>query len=275
MRTSVALLLALPLLNASALAAQQYPDIQAQWRNPTANQGGNPWDPTKKMGLAQEAPLTPEYQAIFEASIKAQEAGTQGNSPGSTCRLAGMPKMMNFSEAMEIVIRPAITYFIPMQAPVCRIYTDGRDWPDEPASFGGSSLGRWIDEHGRGRYDVLEVETRNLKGPRVFESTGLPLARDNQTVVKERIYLDHADRNALHDEVTTIDHALTRPWSVDKTFKRNPNPRPSWARTACTEHNNQIMIAHEHYYLSADGLLMPVRKNQSPPDLRYFRPRPK
>jgi hypothetical protein len=30
------------------------------------------------------------------------------------------------------------------------------------------------------------------------------------------------------------------------------------------------MIGKENYFLSADGLLMPVRKDQPPPDLRYF-----
>jgi hypothetical protein len=269
MRRSIALLMALPLLGAPAFGAEkQYPDIQAQWRNPTANQGGNPWDPNKPMGLAQEAPLTAEYQAIFEASIKAQKAGTQGNNLGSTCRLAGMPKMMNFAEAMEIVIRPGITYFLPMQDPVRRIRTDGRDWPDEPATFEGTSLGRWIDASGEGRYDVLEIETRNFKGPRVFESTGLPLHRDNQTVVKERIYLDLADRNVLHDEVTTIDHALTRPWTVERLYLRTSPPR--WLEKNCHESNPHLRIGAEDYYLSADSKLMPVSKNQPPPDISAF-----
>src|SRR5882672_2170360 len=107
----------------------KYPAWDGQWRNPTANRGGNPWDPNKPMGLAQQPPLTPEYQARFEASVKAQRDGSQGNSLGSTCLLAGMPKMMNFAEPMEIVIRPHITYFIPVQDPTRRIYTDGRDWP--------------------------------------------------------------------------------------------------------------------------------------------------
>ena len=269
MRRSIALLMALPLLGAPAFGAEkQYPDIQAQWRNPTANQGGNPWDPNKPMGLAQEAPLTAEYQAIFEASIKAQKAGTQGNNLGSTCRLAGMPKMMNFAEAMEIVIRPGITYFLPMQDPVRRIHTDGRDWPDEPATFEGTSLGRWTDASGEGRYDVLEIETRNFEGPRVFESTGLPLHRDNQTVVKERIYLDLADRNVLHDEVTTIDHALTRPWTVDRVYLRTSPPR--WLEKNCHESNPHLRIGAEDYYLSADSKLMPVSKNQPPPDISAF-----
>src|SRR5262249_12262624 len=201
----------------------KYPDFEAQWRNPTAGRGGNPWDTTKPMGLGQEPPLTPEYQAIFEASVREQKKGGQGNSRGSTCILPGMPKVMNFSEPMEIIIRPHITYFVPMRYPTRRIYTDGRAWPkDGPPTFGGTSIGRWIDLDGDGRYDVLEVETRNFKGPRVFESSGLPLHADNQTVVKERIYLDKNDKDVLHDEITTIDHALTRPWTVCRTYLREP-----------------------------------------------------
>jgi hypothetical protein len=271
MQKSLRLLLALlAASSAPALAADiAYPDFQAQWRNPTANRGGNPWDPDKPMGLAQQAPLTPEYQAIFEASVKAQKAGTQGNNLGSTCRLAGMPKMMNFSEPMEIVIRPAITYFIPVQDPLRRIYTDGRDWPtDDPPTFGGTSLGRWIDQHGTGRYDVLEIETRNFLGPRVFESTGLPLASDNQTVVKERLYLDNGNKDVLHDEVTTIDHALARPWTVDRVYLRTDPPR--WIEKNCHESNPHLRIGAQDYFLSADGKLMPVSKDQEPPDLSLF-----
>ena len=33
----------------------------------------------------------------------------------------------------------------------------------------GYSIGQWIDTDGDGKYDVLEVETRNLKGPRAFD----------------------------------------------------------------------------------------------------------
>jgi hypothetical protein len=255
-------------------AEMQYPDWQSQWRNPTAGRGGNPWDPGKPMGLGQQAPLTPEYQAIFDASVKEQKKGGQGNSRGSTCILPGMPKVMNFSEPMEIIIRPAITYFVPMRYPIRRIYTDGRTWPtDEPSTFGGISIGKWIDEDGDGRYDLLEVETRNFKGPRVFESSGLPLHADNQTVVKERIYLDRNDKDVLHDEITTIDHALTRPWTVDRTYLREPIPY--WMEKNCYEANQHVTIGAEEYFLSGDGKLMPVRAGQPPPDLRYFKEPPR
>ena len=56
------------------------------------------------------------------------------------------------------------------------------------------------------------------KGPRAYDTSGLPLHADNQTVVKERIYLDKTNPDVLNDEITTIDHALTRPWTVTKTL---------------------------------------------------------
>jgi hypothetical protein len=34
------------------------------------------------------------------------------------------------------------------------------------------------------------------------------------------------------------------------------------------------VIGSENYFLSADGLLMPAKKNQPPPDLRYFKQQP-
>jgi len=92
----------------------------------------------------------------------------------------------------------------------------------------------------------------------------------NQTIVKERISLDKADRNLLHDEITTIDHALTRPWTVTQNYRRGPNPLPFWREYVCAENNSHV-VGNEAYYLSADGLLMPVKKDQAPPDLRYFK----
>ena len=43
-----------------------------------------------------------------------------------------------------------------------------------------------------------------------------------------------------------------------------------WYENNCTEYNNHVVIGKENYFLSADGYLMPARKNQAPPDLRYF-----
>ncbi len=77
-----------------------------------------------------------------------------------------------------------------------------------------------------------------------FDATGLPLHFDNQSLFKERIYRDKADARLLHDEITVFDHALTRPWIVDKKYVRNPNPRPSWGENNCgMERDLKILVA--------------------------------
>ena len=136
---------------------------------------GNQWD-TSKPPRQGQAPLTPEYQAIYEANLKDQAAGGQGTDPTYTCIPDGMPRAMNVIFPMEIVIQPNITHImIEYLSMLRRIHTDGRDWPEnaEP-SFMGYSIGKWVDEDRRGRYDVLEIETRNLKGPRAFDASGIP-----------------------------------------------------------------------------------------------------
>jgi hypothetical protein len=264
----VALVTGLSLAAAGARAQDlsKYPDWSGQW----LRMGGIQWDPSKPLGRGQQPPLTPEYQAIFDASLADQGGGGQGNNARFTCIPHGMPRAMTATFPFEIIIMPGTTYLLFENQPDRRIYTDGRDWPQnlEPA-FAGYSVGHWVED-ADGRRNLLEVETRNMKGPRDFDTTGLPVHVDNQTVVKERIYLDAANPNILHDEVTTIDHALTRPWTVTKSYRRERNP--IWFDNNCAENNNHVVIGKENYFLSADGMLMPAKKDQPPPDLRYFKP---
>jgi hypothetical protein len=93
---------------------------------------------------------------------------------------------------------------------------------------------------------------------------------DNQTVIKERIALDPADPNLINDEITTIDNALTRQWTVTRQFKSIANP--AWAEYFCHEHNTIVILQKETYFIREDGYLMPSRKDQPPPDLRKFTP---
>jgi hypothetical protein len=62
-----------------AQGLSKYPDWSGQWKmtvSPTAQVAfGVNWDPDKGSGLAQQAPLTPEYQARYEANLKDQAAG--------------------------------------------------------------------------------------------------------------------------------------------------------------------------------------------------------
>ena len=133
-----------------------------------------------------------------------------------------MPRVMTVVFDMEIVITPGTTYMMFAHSMPRRIVTDGRDWPKEiEPTFNGYSIGKWIDTDHDGRYDVLEIETRGLKGPRTYEGTGMPFHKDNQTVIKERFFFDKANPDALSDEITVIDHALTRPWTVTKRYRRD------------------------------------------------------
>jgi hypothetical protein len=271
----VAALLATTTGSALAADGENYPNWKGQWsRFNTNNQGqAVKFDPTKPSGPGQEAPLTPEYRKILQDSMADQALGGLGNYPSARCYLGGMPRTMSPS-MQEYVITPETTYILTVidLAEIRRIFTDGRDWPAEiEPSFLGYSIGRWLDEDGQGRYTTLEVETRGFKGPRAYDHTGLPLHFDNQSIFKERFHLDKADPAFLHDEITVIDHALTRPWSVDKMFKRDPNPRPSWIEYNCAEGNGQIVVGKENYFLSADGFLMPARKDQAPPNSKYFK----
>jgi hypothetical protein len=253
---------------AQAQDAARYPDWSGQWRG-TAR-GANRYDPTKAVGRAQQAPLTPEYQAIFEAGLADQAAGGQGNNASYACIPAGMPRDMAGNQGLEFVVTPKTTHVVFVNAMPRRIYTDGRSFPDDAEpTFAGYSIGKWFDEDGDGVYDTLEVETRNFNGPRTFDNAGIPLHADNQTIVKERIWRDKADPETIHNEVTTFDHALIRPWTVHKTYVLQK--KPVWIENICSVGNQHVQIGKEGYFLSADGLLMPSKKGQPAPDLRYFK----
>jgi hypothetical protein len=217
--------LAMTIAGAAAFDETKYPDWSGQWWRPRGV--GFQWDQTKPPGLGQQAPLTPQYQAVLEASLADQAAGGQGGDDLVTCRTNGMPRMMSVAWPIEFVILPTVTYvhfevFMPR-----RIYTDGRDFPNgaEPG-YMGYSIGRWLDTDGDGRFDTLEVETRNFKGPRTYEPSGIPLHEDNQSIIKERISLDRTRHSAQRD------HRL-RPRadpSVDGRQALSPSPRRSLVR---------------------------------------------
>jgi hypothetical protein len=263
--------------SAAAFDDAQYPDLKGQWSR-ISPPGQPAFDPSKPRGWGQEVPLTPEYKAVFEANLKDLAAGGEGRWPGYGCRPPGMPPLMTAYEPMEVIVLPETTYIRidHIHDTTRRIYTDGRDWPKEiEPSYAGYSIGMWIDEDGDGKYDVLTVETRSIKGRRAYDATGLPLHDDNQTVVKERLYLDKADRTILRNEMTIIDNALTRPWTVVKSYRRSREAHPFWREYLCSELNNHVRIGNENYFVSADGYLMPAKKDQPPPDLRHFsQPRP-
>jgi hypothetical protein len=270
--------LAMSICAVQAAESAKYPDWQGAWaRFVVPGLGGQPsFDQTKPWGFGQQAPLTPEYQKVLENSLADQRNGGEGNffDHAVRCLPGGMPLNMIAFRPLEFVVTPETTYIlIGGSEHFRRIFTDGRDWPsDLEPTYAGYSIGKWTDTDGDGVYDTLEVETRGpFKGPRAYDATGLPLAFDGQSTFNERIFRDKADPKIMHDVITVFDHALTRPWTVDKRYVLDSNPRHDWKEAYCTENPSMIAIGKQSYFISGDGLLMPTRKDEPPPDLRYFK----
>jgi hypothetical protein len=266
---SGAALAALFCLTAAGARAEEpkYPNWDGLWKR------GSPvgvWDPTKPGGLGQQPPLTPEYQKVFEANLAKGRAGELYDIK-NICGPVGMPRVMIMYEPMEVVVKPKATYMLlESMSPIRRIYTDGREFPNEvdAPQFVGYSIGKWSDTDGDGVFDTLEVETRYMRGPRLMESTGIPLHADNETVVKEKLYLDKSDPDILRNEITTIDHAFTRPWTVSRFYRREHNP--NFQEYPCTEDNKWVTIGGELYLADPEGYLMPIQKGQKAPDPKYL-----
>jgi hypothetical protein len=57
---------------------------------------------------------------------------------------------------------------------------------------------------------------------------------------------------------------------VTRSFRRAA--KPVWIEYLCSENNNLVIIRGESYFVREDGYLMPMGKDQPPPDLRNFAP---
>ena len=91
---------------AVAFDESKYPDWAGQWKRPRGT--GTQWDQTKPSGVAQQAPLTPEFQAILEASINDQATGGQGADTHVSCLTNGVPRIMTATFPIAFVITPTV-----------------------------------------------------------------------------------------------------------------------------------------------------------------------
>ena len=225
------------------------------------------WDDSKPAGRGQQAPLTADYQKVLEENLKKQAEGKDFDPKGN-CVPPGMPRMMMIYQPMEIIIKPNVTYFlVASTSPIRRVYTDGRDWPKKfPPAFAGYSIGQWLDEDKDGRYDTLAIETRGISGPRLVDNN-IPLHEDDSTVVKERISIDKSNPDVMLNEITTIDNAFSKPWTVTRKYRRMKDAE--YSEYNCEDKRN-VVINGETYWVGVDGFLMPIAKDQPPPDLRHF-----
>jgi hypothetical protein len=127
------------------------------------------WDPNRPPGPGQQPLLTAEYQTVYGANLAKRNAGALFG-PAGVCGLGGMPRIMTLYVAMEIVIKPNVTYMLLESTnPIRRIYTDGRDRPQtvNPQSV-GYSIGRWLDTGGGAL--TIRWRSRRARRLRLFDT---------------------------------------------------------------------------------------------------------
>ena len=117
------------------------------------------------------------------------------------------------------------------------------------------------------------METRHIRSPRQWDQSGMPMADDAESIVKERFFLDQ--KSILHDEITTTDNSLTRPWTVMKNYGRRLARH--WPENNCIEEADYLgpRSGKERLFtLNADGTIMhrSIKKGggEAPPDPKYF-----
>jgi hypothetical protein len=154
---------------------------------------------------------------------------------------------------IEFVITPETFHLVFHVLDSRRIFTDGRDFPtDVDPSFLGISIGRWIATKGDGHY-VLEVETGNLKGPRV-RCQRTTFACGQSDIVKDRYTLDRNNPGVISNEVTVFDHALT----LDRDQTLSPHRRPAAVVGRGQLHGRKLSYPHP------DGTVVSQRRRNPP-----------
>lgn len=175
-------------------------------------------------GLRERPPYNAEWEAIYQRNLKLRDK-RQLPDPINTCGTpAGFPRIMNLPDMYEFVVRPEQTWILTEYGPnVLRIYTDGREHPgpdDRWPTYTGDSVGKWEG-------DTLVFSTLSTKGSQwpasgdtILDRTGLVLSDAAHFVTRLR----RIDANTMEARMVIEDSkALTAPWNVTKTYRRQPN----------------------------------------------------
>jgi hypothetical protein len=208
-------------------------DGRPDWGGIWLRQGGIGLDPQLKPGQIDRPPLTPEYQAKYDASLASLKAGRPVADPTASCAPPNGVRLMNMVYPMEIFQRPGlVAVFAEWDHQTRRIYTDGRK-PDRNTerTYLGYSVGRWEG-------DELLVETSLFKGAMVLNQSGLTLSED--VVMGERWKQTGPD--TLTDTITLTDaKALKAPFTYVKTFNR-AEPGFEIMEYTCVENNRNPIL---------------------------------
>ncbi len=175
-------------------------------------------------------PYRPDYEARYLSVLKKTEAGIS-TDPTAACVPPGVPRIMGTPYPLEFIVQPdRVTMLFEAFGQTRRIYTDGRGHPaDLDPSYNGDSIGHWEG-------DALLVETVGLREDTVFDVTGA--AHSDSMHVVERIR--RVSKTVMEDKILIEDpKALTRPWTVVRTFDLQPQWRI--AEYVCDENQRNPM----------------------------------
>ena len=161
--------------SAQAFDDSEYPNFKGQWRRiPVPGVRGQiSFDQHKDWGKGQGAPLTPEYQAIFEANLKIAGQGRQRRVARHLVprlRHAAHDVWRRADRDRDHARPPPTSCSNWIEHGRAHLHRRTRLAGGHRADLQGYSIGKWVDTDGDGRFDVLEVETRGFKGPRRYEA---------------------------------------------------------------------------------------------------------
>src|SRR5262249_19353698 len=157
--------------------------------------------------------LTPAYEAKRKAYVAEQEKGGNQDNETANCLPPGMPQIMNQPYPMEFLFTPGkITVVIEAYSQIRRIFTDGRNHPDDPdLPSNGHSIGRWNG-------DTLVVDSVGFVADTPLGQNGV--RHSDKMQIEERFHMTGPDKMEV---ITTITDplALTKPWTSTKTLVRH------------------------------------------------------
>ena len=177
-------------------------------------------------------PYRPDYEARYEDKLKKTQAGIS-TDPTAGCVPPGFPRIMGTPYPLEFIVQPKrVTILFEAFGQTRRIDTDGRAHPtDLDPTYNGDSIGHWEG-------DTLVVDTVGLRDDTIFDVTGAPHS-DAMHVVE---HIRRLGKTTMEDRILIEDpKALTRPWTVVRTF----DLQPTWriAEYVCDENQRNPMRA--------------------------------
>jgi hypothetical protein len=225
---------------------------------------GEPADPSIRAtgvnapGARAHPPYNEEWEAIYQHHLELRDQG-RFPDPLTSCVAHGFPRIFNVNSPVEFVVRPEQVWILAEHTrSTMRIYTDGRPHPDPDVlwhTYFGDSVGHWEG-------DTLVFTTVGLKGwsdrDVILDRSGLVLSEESHATTRIRRVEEEDDGGDQQDvllvEITLEDpQALTRPWTVQKRFYKEPEGTRIYDYE-CNENNRSVVSEDgRSLFLGPDG----------------------